>query len=34
MQPINFVPFTASCPMDQQRLPIEGWTVVGLDRPR
>lgn len=34
MQPMTFVPYTASCPLDQQRLPIQGWTAVGLGRPR
>ncbi len=33
MQPISFVPYTASCPVDLQRLPVQGWTAVGLQRP-
>lgn len=32
MQPSAFVPYTASCPLDQQRLPVVGWTAVGLER--
>lgn len=34
MQPVNFVPFMATCAIDQQILPVQGWTAVGLDRPR
>jgi hypothetical protein len=33
MQPIAFVPYTASCPVDLQRLPVQGWTALGLGRP-
>ncbi len=33
MQPIAFVPYTASCPVDLQRLPVQGWTALGLVRP-
>lgn len=34
MQPIDFVPYTGSCPVDLQRLPVQGWTAVGLERPK
>ena len=32
MEPVVFVPYTASCPVDQTRLPVEGWTEIGLER--
>lgn len=32
MEPAVFVPFTASCPVDQTRLPVQGWTEIGLER--
>jgi hypothetical protein len=28
-----FVAYTATCPLDQQRLPVQGWRVKGLKRP-
>lgn len=31
--PSVFVPYTASCPLDQSRLPVQGWKVLGLERP-
>jgi hypothetical protein len=34
MEPVTFVPFTASCPLDQRSLPVQGWTEVGLERPK
>lgn len=32
MEPSVFVPYTASCPLDQTRLPVQGWTEIGLER--
>ncbi len=32
MEPTVFVPFTASCPVDQTRLPVQGWLPIGLER--
>ena len=31
--PSVFVSYTASCPLDQSRLPVQGWKVLGLERP-
>lgn len=33
-EPSVFVPYTASCPLDQARLPVQGWKEVGLERPK
>lgn len=33
-EPSVFVPYTASCPLDQTRLPVQGWKEVGLERPK
>ena len=33
-EPSAFVPYTASCPLDQTRLPVQGWKEVGLERPK
>ena len=33
-EPSVFVPYTASCPLDQTRLPVQGWKEVGLGRPK
>jgi hypothetical protein len=32
-QPIMFAAHAATCPIDQQRLPVQGWHAVGLKRP-
>lgn len=34
MDPAPFTRTTATCALDQQRLPIQGWVPVGLERPR
>ncbi len=34
MLPTNLVPTSGTCDFDQQRLPVEGWTAVGLLLPR
>lgn len=34
MLPVTFVPYMATCAIDLQRLPVQGWTAVGLERPR
>lgn len=34
MEPVVFVPYTASCPVDQTRLPVQGWTEIGLELPK
>ncbi len=34
MEPAVFVPYTASCPLDQRSLPVQGWKEVGLEMPK
>jgi hypothetical protein len=34
VDPGQFIAYTATCPLDQQRLPVQGWHVKGLKRPQ
>ncbi|MEN9844718.1 MAG: hypothetical protein RLZZ612_2547 [Pseudomonadota bacterium] len=34
MEPAQFVAYTPTCPLDQQRLPIQNWHPKGLLRPK